>query len=46
MSKAAIARNYHVSTRWIDKLQKQREEMGDIAPLVVDRSINGEIFLA
>ena len=32
MSKAAIARNYHVSTRWVYKLQKQREETGDIAP--------------
>ena len=32
MTKAAIARNYHVSTRWVYKLQKQREETGDIAP--------------
>jgi transposase len=32
MSKAAIARNYHVSTRWVYKLQKQREATGDIAP--------------
>ena len=32
MSKAEISRNYHVSTRWIYKLQKQREETGGIAP--------------
>ena len=32
MSKAAVARKYRVSTRWIYKLEKQREETGDIAP--------------
>lgn len=32
MSKAALARKYRVSTRWIYKLQKQRETTGDIAP--------------
>lgn len=32
MTKAALARQYRVSTRWIYKLQKQREETGDIAP--------------
>ncbi len=32
MSKAAIARKYRVSTRWVYKLQRQREETGDIAP--------------
>ena len=32
MSKAALARKYRVSTRWIYKLQKQREMTGDIAP--------------
>lgn len=32
MSKAAIARNYHVSTRWVYKLQKQREATGGISP--------------
>ncbi len=31
-SKASIARKYRVSTRWVYKLQKQREETGDIAP--------------
>ena len=32
MSKVAIARNYHVSTRWVYNLQKRREETGGIAP--------------
>jgi transposase len=32
MSKAAISRTFRVSTRWIYKLQRQREETGDIAP--------------
>lgn len=32
MSKASIARNYHVSTRWVYNLQKQREATGRIAP--------------
>ena len=32
MTKASIARNYRVSTRWVYKLQKQREATGDIAP--------------
>ena len=32
MTKAAIGRKYRVSTRWVYKLQKQRDETGDIAP--------------
>lgn len=32
LSKEAIARKYRVSTRWIYKLQKQRDKTGDIAP--------------
>lgn len=32
MTKAALSRKYRVSTRWIYKLQKQRETTGDIAP--------------
>ena len=32
ISKAAVARKYRVSTRWIFKLEKQRETTGDIAP--------------
>ena len=32
MSKAALSRQFRVSTRWIYKLEKQREETGDIAP--------------
>lgn len=32
MTKAAIARNYHVSTRWIYKLQRQRDQTGSITP--------------
>ncbi len=31
-TKAALSRKYRVSTRWIYKLQKQRETTGDIAP--------------
>lgn len=32
MTKVALSQRYRVSTRWIYKLQKQREETGDIAP--------------
>lgn len=32
ISKAEVARKYRVSTRWIFKLEKQRETTGDIAP--------------
>ena len=32
MSKASLARKYRVSTRWIYKLQKQRDQTGDIKP--------------
>ncbi len=32
MTKAALSRKYRVSTRWIYKLEKQRERTGDIAP--------------
>jgi len=32
MTKAALARRYRVSTRWIYNLQRQRDETGDIAP--------------
>lgn len=32
MTKADLSRKYRVSTRWIYKLQKQRETTGDIAP--------------
>lgn len=31
-SQAATARKYRVSTRWIYKLMRQREETGDLAP--------------
>jgi transposase len=32
MSQPAVAQKYRVSARWIHKLEKQREETGDIAP--------------
>lgn len=32
MSKAAVARKYRVSTRWVYNLEKQRESTGEIAP--------------
>jgi transposase len=32
MTKVALARKYRVSSRWVYKLQKQRETTGDIAP--------------
>ena len=32
MSKASLARKYRVSTRWSYKLQKQRDQTGDIKP--------------
>jgi transposase len=32
MTSAAVARKYRVSTRWLYKLCRQRDETGDIAP--------------
>lgn len=32
MGNEAVARKYRVSSRWVYKLRKQREETGDIAP--------------
>ena len=32
MSNEAVARKYRVSSRWVYKIRKQREETGDIAP--------------
>ncbi len=32
MGNEAVARKYHVSSRWVFKLRRQREETGDIAP--------------
>ena len=32
MGNEAVARKYHVSSRWVYKLRRQREETSDIAP--------------
>jgi transposase len=32
MGNDAVARKYHVSSRWVSKLRQQRSETGEIAP--------------